>query len=157
MKRIDLYKVSIIIFFVFIPIIGVITDIFIFKSKINISSLIFKWFVFSGIGLRLLTAGLKQATNPSFTANEIFKINDEKSFTIVREIGFANISFGLIGILSIFFQEFRLAASLSGGLYFGLAGCLHLFNKNRSKNELFTMVSDYFIFFVLINLIILNI
>ncbi|MBV7272075.1 hypothetical protein I6U48_03975 [Clostridium sp. PL3] len=135
MRKIGLYEISIVVFFALLPIVGISNDIFILKSRTNISNLMFKWFVFSGVGLRLLSAGLKQAANPSFTAKEIFKVNDEKSFPIVREIGFANISFGLLGVLSFCFPGFRLAAAISGGLYFGLAGCLHLFSKKRSKDE----------------------
>ncbi|OOM74121.1 DUF6790 family protein [Clostridium sp. BL-8] len=156
MKKIGLYEISVIVFFLLLPIIGVIADVFILKFEVNIFSLMFKWFVFSGVGLRLMSAGLKQAINPSFTAKEIFKVNEERCFVIVREIGFANISFGSIGIFSFFYPEFRLAAAIAGGLYFGLAGCLHFFNKNRSRDEVFAMISDYFIFFVLMILIILT-
>ena len=156
MKKIGLYEVSVIIFFVVLPIVGVIADVLILKSEINIFSLMFKWFVFSGVGLRLLSAGLKQLINPSFTAKEIFKVNEENSFPIVREIGLANISFGFIGVLSFFLPQFRLAAATSGGLYFGLTGCLHLFNKRKSRDEVFAMISDYFIFFVLVILAVIN-
>ena len=156
MKKIGLYEISVVTFFIILPIVGVIIDVSILKSEINIYSLMFKWFVFSGVGLRLLSAGLKQLINPSFTAKEIFKVNDEKSFSIVREVGLANISFGFIGLLSFFLPQFRLAAAISGGLYFGLAGCLHLFNKVKSRDEIFAMISDYFIFFVLLILVIVN-
>lgn len=156
MKKIGLYEISVIIFFALLPMVAIATEIYIFKSEVNRFSMIFKWFVFSGVGLRLFTAGLKQAISPSFTAKEIFKVNEENSFLIVREIGFANISFGFIGVLSLFYPEFRLAAAMSGGLYFGLAGCLHLFNKKRSRDEEFAMISDYFIFFVLTILVIIN-
>jgi hypothetical protein len=155
MRKIGLYEISVIVFFLLLPIIGVVIDVFILKLQVNIISLMFKWFVFSGVGLRLMSSGLKQAISPSFTAKEIFKVNEERSFAIVREIGFANISFGSIGILSFFYPNFRLAAAIAGGLYFGLAGCLHFFNKNKSKDEVFAMISDYFIFLVLTILIIL--
>lgn len=157
MKKFDLYEISIIIFFLLLPLAGVIIDISILKFRTDIFNLMFRWFVFSGVGLRLLSAGLKQATNPSFTANKIFNVNDEKSFPIVREVGLANISFGIIGVLSFFFPVFRLAASVSGSLYFGLAGSLHFFSKKRCNGEVFAMISDYFIFFVLVTLTIINI
>ena len=84
MKKIDLYEISVIIFFILLPVIASTVNILINKSEIGPFSLIFKWFVFSGVGLRLLTAGLKQSINPSFTAKEIFKVNEENSFRIVR-------------------------------------------------------------------------
>lgn len=156
MKKVGLYEISVVVFFAILPITGVMTDILIIKSQVNIFNLMFKWFVFSGVGLRTLSAGIKQATNPSFTAMEIFKIKEENAFPIVREVGFANISLGAIGVLSFFFSEFRLAASVSGSLYFGLAGCLHLFSRKRSQNEIFAMISDFFIFIVLTTLIIIK-
>ncbi|MDF2567236.1 MAG: hypothetical protein K0R90_692 [Oscillospiraceae bacterium] len=156
MKKIGLYQISVIIFFALLPVIGIIGDVFILKSETNTFSIILKWFVFSGVGLRLFSAGLKQAINPSFTAKEIFKVYEEKSFAIIREIGFANISFGFIGILSFFFPIFRLAAATSGGLYFGLAGSLHIFRKMKSRDEIFAMISDYFIFFILIILMVIS-
>jgi len=102
----------------------------------------------------LFSAGLKQSVNPSFTATEIFKA-DEKSYPIVREVGFSNICLGVLGILSFFFTEFRLAAAVTGGLYIGLAGFLRFLYK-RDKNEIFTTSSNFFIFSVLLVLIVVN-
>ena len=133
MKKIGLYELPVIAFLLIIPIIGIIIEIFVLKSNLKIDDLMLKWFVFSGIGLRLFTAGLKQASNPIFTAKEIFKLNDDSSFLIVCEIGLANISFGAIGLLSFFLPEFRLAAATSGGLYFGLAGLVLLSIKKFQK------------------------
>jgi hypothetical protein len=156
MKKIGLYEISIIIFFALLPIVAITIDICVLKYETDIFSSMFKWFVFSGVGLRLSTAGLKQVISPSFTVKEIFKVNDDKSLLIVREVGFANISIGLIGILSLVFPEFRLAAATSGSLYFAFAGCLHIISNKKSRDEVFAMISDYFIFFVLMFLIIVN-
>lgn len=157
MKKIGLYEISIIIFFVLLPIVGSGFEVFILALGVGTTGVMFKWFVFSGVGLRLFTAGLKQVINPWFTAKEIFKAGDEKSFLIVREIGLANISMGLVGILSIYLSEFRFAAAMTGGLYFGLAGGLHLFNGKRSNEELFPMITDFYIALVLLILAIFNV
>lgn len=156
MKKIGLYELSVIAFFLIIPIVGIIIEFFVLKSNLKTGDLMLKWFVFSGVGLRLFTAGLKQAGNPIFTAKEISKLNDDSSFPIVREIGLANISFGAIGLLSFFLPEFRLAAATSGGLYFGLAGFAHLFRNEKSKKEQFAMISDLSIFVVLMILIFIS-
>lgn len=156
MKKISLYELSVIAFLLLIPIIGSIIEIFVLKSDLKTGGLMLKWFVFSGVGLRLFTAGLKQAGNPGFTAKEIFKLNDDSSLPIVREIGLANISFGVIGLLSFFLPEFRLAAAVSGGLYFGLAGFAHLFRNEKRKKEQLAMISDLFIFAVLLVLIFIS-
>ena len=155
-RKIGLYEISVILFFLIIPIVGGIVEVLLFPSAAGIFQTLFKWFVFSGLGLRLFSAGFKQAALPSFTAKEIFNLTDGKSFVIIRELGFANICFGTIGILSFFFAEFRLAAAISGGLYLGTAGFMHFFRKRDHKTETFAMVSDLFIFVVLLILGIMN-
>ena len=54
-----------------------------------------------------------------------------------------------MGIMSIAVPDFRLAAAFSGGLYFCLAGFTHLLKVKRNKTEVFAMVTDIYIFFVL--------
>ena len=154
-RKFGLYEISVILFFAVVPVIGAVTEISFFITSANTFAILLKWFTFSGIGLRLFSAGLKQAIKPSFTATEIFKA-DERSYPIVREVGFSNICLGVLGILSFFLIGFRLAAAVTGGLYFGLAGFLRFLYK-RDKNEIFTTVSNFFIFFVLLVLFVLNI
>ena len=149
-KKIGLYEISVILFFLIVPIAGTIIESLLFPRAHNIFQIGFKWFVFSGVGLRLFTAGVKQTLSPLFTAKEIFKVEDSKSFAIVRELGLANICLGIIGILSFFFADFRLASAMAGGLYLGGAGLIHVTRKNdKDGKETFAMVSDLFIFVVL--------
>jgi hypothetical protein len=117
----------------------------------NIFSIILigKWFVFWAIGIRLFTAGLRQAAKPAFTAKDIFHIDSIESHIIIRELGFANICFGLLGILSLFVPEWRTAAAFTGGMYMGIAGVYHIIKKPASPNEVIAMVSDIFIFLVM--------
>lgn len=154
MKKIKLYELSVILFFVVCPIVFLIGDVLI--SDISIRASMLKWFVFFAIGMRLMTAGIKQAISPGFTANSIFEINDIKCYPIVRELGFSNICLGLLGIISLLIPEFRLAAAISGGLYYGLAGYMHLFKKNKNKTEIFAMISDLYILCILIVAIEIN-
>ena len=154
-RKFGLYEVSVILFFAIVPIIGAVAEIAFFSNSSYTPGILLKWFTFSGVGLRLFSAGLKQSIKPSFTATEIFKA-DEKSYPIVREVGFSNICIGVLGVLSFFFLEFRLAASVTGGLYFGLAGFLRCLYK-RDKNEIFTTISNFYMFSVLFMLVVLNI
>lgn len=154
-RKFGLYEISVILLFAVLPIIGTVAEIVFFSASLHISGLLLKWFTFSGIGLRLFSAGLKQAINPSFTATKIFKA-DVKSYPIVREVGFSNICLGVLGILSFFFTDFILAAAITGCLYFGLAGFLRLLYK-RDQNEIFTTISNFFIFAVLVVLVVINI
>jgi hypothetical protein len=108
--------------------------------------LISKWFIFSAVGLRLFFAGVKQVSNPAFTAKEIFRIESPDSFPILRELGFANCCFGLIGIFSLFLPQWRIVSAFGSGLYFGIAGVQHLIRKPAGTNERFALVTDLFIF-----------
>lgn len=108
-----------------------------------------KWFILSAVGLRLLLAGIRQITKPGFTAQQIFHINDPDCFPIVMELGFANLCFGLVGLISFFKPEWRMVSAFASGLYYGLAGLLHLLKKPAGINEKFAMWTDLIIFALL--------
>jgi len=113
-------------------------------------ALIGKWFIFSAVGLRLLLAGIKQTTDPAFTAKEIFHIEANEVLPVVRELGFANLCFGLIGIISLFLPSWRVVSAFGSGLYYGIAGAQHLIKKPAGVNELFALVTDLLIFIFLL-------
>jgi len=142
-----LYLASVLLFMLLLPVISIVIDAG-YKSGISIFY-IGKWFVFWAIGIRLLTAGLRQVIKPAFTAKDIFHIDSIESHIIVRELGFANICFGLAGVLSLYIPEWRTAAAFTGGLYMGIAGVQHIIKKPSTPNEVVAMVSDIFIFLVM--------
>jgi len=107
--------------------------------------LVGKWFVFWAVGVRLFAAGIRQVAKPLFTLQQIFHIQNPAGQVVVRELGFANICFGLIGMLSLFIPHWRPAAAFAGGLYMGIAGVYHLIKKPASPNEVVAMVSDIYI------------
>ena len=121
----------------------------------NISSQLFsvellgKWFIFYAVGLRLLLAGIKQTSNPAFTAKEIFHIEGSESFPIVRELGYANLCFGLVGLISLFMPQWRIVSAFASGLYYGLAAFEHWLEKSKGINEKFAMITDIIIFILL--------
>jgi hypothetical protein len=142
------YFYMIILLMLILPIISIIVDYQYHKDR-SLILLVGKWFVFWAVGIRLLLAGLRQAIKPAFTAKEIFNLEGTESHVIVRELGFANLCFGLIGLLSLFVPEWRSAAAFTGGLYMGIAGFYHILKKPEGFNEVVAMVSDIFIFLVL--------
>jgi len=80
------------------------------------------------------------------------------SYPVIRELGFANICMGTLAILSIFRPDWQMPAAITGGLYFGFAGLLHLVKKPESGNEAIALVSDLYIFvFTLVYCIVANI
>lgn len=115
--------------------------------------LVGKWYVFWAIGVRLLIAGLRQVLQPAFTAMEIFDIADLKAHALVREIGFGNISMGLLGLLSLWHPDWRIPAAIIGGLYYCLAGLMHVARRRNTK-ELMAMISDLFAAFLLLGFIV---
>lgn len=144
-RKIGMFEVSVILFFYILPAISIIINLISGENKF-IAETIVKWVVFWGVGLRLFTCGLKQAIQPSFTANGIFGSYDEKAYPIVKELGFANICTGLCGIASLFNEKFRIAAIMIGGLYYLLALLQHLFRKHKNSTEVFVTITDLSIF-----------
>ncbi len=142
------YLSTILLLMLILPVISIVIDIGSHQDR-NLMELAGKWFVFWAVGIRLLLAGVRQAAKPAFTLQEIFHIKNRESEVIVRELGFANICFGLTGVLSIFIPEWQPAAGFTGGLYMGIAGVYHIIKKPVSANEVIAMVSDIYIFIVL--------
>ena len=116
-----------------------------------------KWFIFWGIGWRLFTAGLRQVIKPAFTAKTIFNMQHEESQAIVKELGYANICAGIIGILSLFFPAWRVPSAVGSGLFYGIAGINHLIRKPANPNEKLALISDLFMFLVLLIFVICTI
>lgn len=108
-----------------------------------------KWYVFWAVGVRLSLAGLRQIVQPRYTAETILGLKGSDSLLVVRELGFANVSIGSIGIASQFAPAWVTAAGLAGALYYGLAGINHCFHSGRNKLENVAMVSDLFAALVL--------
>jgi hypothetical protein len=105
-----------------------------------------RWWTFWAVGIRLFIAGLKQIIQPQFTAKDIFRSTDPAALPIVREVGFGNIAFGTLGVLSLFRLDWLVPAAIAGGLYYGLAGLGHIPQKNKNAAEWTAMVSDLGVF-----------
>jgi len=100
----------------------------------------------------LYSAGLRQVIQPGFTANKIFEIEGSTANPIVQELGFANLCIGLLGIVSLPVPTWQMPAALTGGLYYGLAGFLHINSSRKSRNEWIALCSDLAIFLLLAGL-----
>ncbi|MCA0010550.1 hypothetical protein LB561_03015 [Mesorhizobium sp. B292B1B] len=131
------------------PVASILVETFAFHGDAGLVVLIGKWFVFWAVGTRLLLAGMRQMANPAFTADTIFGIKDKAAEVIVRELGFGNFAIGVLGAVSLLNRDWVVPAAMSGGLFYGLAGALHLHKGGRNTNENIAMISDLFIFVVL--------
>jgi hypothetical protein len=120
-----------------------------FGSDPELLMLAGKWFVFWSVGVRLTLAGLRQVAAPDFTARDIFRIETPEALPLVRELGFANLAAGVVGLLSLGFPGFVLPAAIWGAIFLGAAGAMHARRRGRSRNESVAMVSDLFVALVL--------
>jgi hypothetical protein len=139
------YLILVILLMLVLPVISIISEYSMTDKQISLIELGGKWFVFWSIGLRQFTAGIRQSTKPSFTAETIFNITNKESFVIVKELGFANICLGSIGIISLFLPGWLMASAFAGGLFMGIAGINHMVKKPAGLNEWIAMGSDIFI------------
>ena len=145
-----MYILSVILLMFILPMISILVEIFFFKTASGIVFLIGKWFVFWAVGIRLFTAGLRQAITPRFTAEEIFGIKSSEALIIVQELGFANLSIGTLGITTIFNGAWVMPAAIAGGLFYGFASIRHLIKKEKNYLENVATISDVFIFIVML-------
>jgi len=145
-----MYFASVILLLFVLPIAFIAGEAVLSHHASGIMLLVGKWFVFWGVGIRLFLAGVRQVFQPRFTAEEIFDIRDPGAFAIVREVGFGNLSMGLLGLWSLFRAGWIVPAAIVGGLYYGLAGAGHVFKKDKNAKEDMAMISDAFIFVVLL-------
>jgi hypothetical protein len=146
-----MYLVSVVLLLAILP--AVILQAAFSPHGMSITGLLGKWYVFWA-GIWLLLAGLRQVSQPRFTAAEIFDFDNVKAFPIVREIGFANLAMGTLGVSTILRPAWLVPAAIVGGLYYGLAGLGHLLRDERNVNETLAMVSDGFAFLVLLPVVV---
>jgi hypothetical protein len=102
-----------------------------------------KWFVFWGVGARLGLAGARQILRPEFTARDILGVNcGDGALIIVRELGFANLSIGIVALLVLRFPAFVLPAAIYSTIFYAAAGVMHVMESKRGLNENVAMLSD---------------
>lgn len=135
-----MYLAAILVLMLIAPLASVLIEALVAGGPV--APLVLKWFVFWGVGARLGLAGVKQVAQPAFTAETIFEISDPKAQVIVQELGFANLTFGLLGLLSLAFPAFLVPAAVGGGLFYLLAGVKHALRAQKNRTETIAMVSD---------------
>ncbi|NYT85202.1 hypothetical protein [Pollutimonas harenae] len=132
--------VAIVLLMVVMPIISIVHDV-----ANNQAALVYalgKWFVFWGVGWRLVSAAAHQMMRPAYTAKDIFEIDDPAAGKLVLEIGFGNLAIGIPAIASLYFPAWVPALALAGCIFFALAGFQHIRNKATTRAEVAAMVSD---------------
>jgi hypothetical protein len=143
-----MYYLIVIAFMFVLPVASVGIDVLAAGTHLSIA-LIGKWFVFWSVGWRLLLAGVKQIAQPAYTAREILGLKSDEALILVRELGFANVAMGALGIASLFVAPWQRGAALVGAVFYGLAGVNHVRQPHRNRMENMALVSDLFIAAVL--------
>ena len=131
--------IGIILFMLVLPIISIAQDT---ATGTGLVAAIGTWFVFWGVGWRLVAAGASQLVRPAYTASDIFEIKDPSATKLVLEIGFGNLALGVPAIASLWFPQWVPALALAGAIFFSLAGIQHVRNKASTRAEIAAMISD---------------
>ncbi|MGC3994685.1 MAG: hypothetical protein QM779_11330 [Propionicimonas sp.] len=94
-----------------------------------------RWWVFWGVGTRLLVAGTVQLVRPETTA-EILGSGDSApaEHQVTRELATANIGMGLAGLLALA-PAWAAPAGLAGGVFLLAAGLMHIAKKGKNAQE----------------------
>ena len=108
------------------------------------------WWAFWGVGSRLLVAGISQLVNPGRTAKGILGSNDPGAEMVVHELGYANLSMGLIGMATAFVPGWGILGSLAGAIFLGLAGLRHVAKHGKNRNENVATWTDLLVFVMVV-------
>jgi len=132
------------------PMISIVVETLVRDHGVLLGTVAGKWWVFWCVGVRLLSAGIRQILQPRYTAQTILGIQGDDALPVVRELGFANAALGSVGVGSLFFPAWIQPAAIAGMLFYALAGINHSTHKARNVNEQIAMTSDIFTAFVLL-------
>jgi uncharacterized protein DUF6790 len=144
-----MYYIIVTVFMFVLPLLSVAVELMATHASIG-AAILCKWFAFWSVGWRLLLAGVKQIAQPQYTAHMILGLKDRESLILVRELGFANVAVGFLGVLSLLVPSWQLAAALTGGMFYALAGTNHMFQMHRNRLQNVAMLSDIFAAVVLL-------
>lgn len=110
------------------------------------------WWAFWGVGSRLLVAGISQVVNPARTAQGILGIEDAGAELVVHELGYANLSMGLIAMVSAGAAlcgadgVWGIVGAAPGAVFLGLAGLRHVAKRGKNRDETVATWTDLLVF-----------
>jgi hypothetical protein len=144
-----MYLAVVILTMLVLPVGSVVLELTASKGASSIWPLVGKWFAFWAVGARLFLAGLNQCPRPRYTAEGILGIPGREAFVVVRELGFANLALGTVGLASLWLRGWVTPAAVAGGAFIGLAAFQHLARSHRNRLENLALGSNLFVFAVL--------
>jgi hypothetical protein len=105
-----------------------------------------RWFLFWGVGTRLLVAGVSQILRPAFTVQNILGEPNAGAGQIAQELGFANVAIGIGAIVAAFVPGWGVPVAIVGGLFLGLAGFRHIGKLHPNLKEIVATWTDVLVF-----------
>jgi hypothetical protein len=139
-----MYIAMVLVLMLVFPVASIALEVLMHSHGVLDIAIVGKWFVFWAVGVRLLSAGLRQIVQPRYTAETILGVKDPDAVSIVRELGFANTAIGSAALASIFLAAWTLPLAVIGAIFYALAGINHVTHKQRSKLQNAAMISDFF-------------
>lgn len=101
-----------------------------------------KWWVFWGVGTRLLLAGVAQISGKGQTAEILGATTPNVQVTqLTRELGMANIGMGFAGMFALV-PGWGLPVGLAGGVFLLIAGILHMPKRGKNAKETLATWTD---------------
>jgi len=111
-----------------------------------------KWWVFWGVGTRLLVAGIAQLSGKGPTSEILGATAPTLQETqLTRELGMANVGMGLAGLLALI-PGWVLPAGSAGGVFLLIAGVMHLPKKDKNAQETLATWTDLIVGVVVVAL-----
>jgi len=136
------HSISVVINILILPLFSIILSIIINKTKqqqYNILDIIKNWFIFWSLGIRLILAGVIQIFNPKYTDNLLqLGLNN---FSIIQELGIANITIGTMCIVSFFKTNLQKYVCFCSSFFWLGLSINHILNL-KSFNDTFSLITD---------------
>ena len=119
--------------FIAVPIIGALLHFFVSKkarTKNRFIEVFLLWFLGFGIGIGSIFNGLFQVFSPEMVAQSVGWPNTP----FLREVGFANISYGILGLLSIKYRSFWAPTIIAYTVFMWGAAIGHIYSIQQTGN-----------------------
>ncbi len=101
-----------------------------------------RWWVFWGVGTRLVVAGIVQLVRPGTTAAILGSAKPvESEPQLVRKLATANIGMGLAGLLALI-PVWAPSAGAAGGVFLLITGLMHVTKQNKNAQETLATWTD---------------
>ena len=141
---------------VVVPIVSIVIELIVSGGSADPLVAVGRWFLFWGAGLRLLIAGISQTFRPQFTAQNILGETTPVANQLVRELGFANLGMGIVGIAGAWVPGWMLPAAIVPGVFLLLAGITHIGKGGKNVKELAATLTDLLVGGVLVVFLVLS-